>query len=874
VSTELTSVNGHEAPLDHALRYAAAGISVVPIALDGTKRPPRGRAWKHRQETIATPHEIVRAFDEPFGIAGVCGRVSGNLETLDIDDADLVKPFEAAVHEAAPGLLERLSTVATPRNDYGGRHYRYRLPSQVPGNTKLAQSELRPQFKDDGTPDIDELTDKQRLAPETLIETRGEGGYAILPGSPGQCHQTGLPYKYISGPPLTEIGVISEEEHQVLWRVARTFNRFVADAEVEKGPAYEGKGESPGDAFNHRATWDEILTPAGWTKVGNVGEVTSWRRPGKSIGVSATTGIKSSAGTELFCCFSSNAYPFDGSANGRSCTSYSKFAAYTVLNHAGSYSAAAKELVSKGFGDSPSKVKAPAKLAAKIILPTPFVPFPTASLPAPVSNYIREAARTIGCDETLVALPLLAALAGCIGTTRRIKAKNGWTAPAILWTAAVADSGQQKTPAQNAVVRLLFERQGKDIEAHQERIIEYEKSLATYERDLQQWKRDKNSLKGKPPEKPEEPICKRLLVSDSTIEAIAERLNDNPRGLLVNRDELSGWLGSFDQYRSGKGSDASHWLSCYNANVLLIDRKTTARKTIYVPRAGVSITGGIQPSILGRMLGKTHFENGLAARFALGMPPKRNKRWTDAEIGDDACEALDFTYDSLLRLEFEHDRDGKSFPRDLPLSADGKEAYIEFFNAHGREQAELDSELAALWAKLEETALRIALIVHLVRCSFDDPTLASQDAVDGQSIQTGIVIAQWFGQEGRRIYDVLTESDEQRDNRQLIERIQRLGGEASVREICRGSQRWSTSEVVEGRLNILAQGAAGSWRTLPPPKTGGHATRVFELTPELRNDTRPLNPAENGSSASVGAQESVDNASAEGGDEEDEEWTL
>jgi hypothetical protein len=183
------------------------------------------------------------------------------------------------------------------------------------------------------------------------------------------------------------------------------------------------------------------------------------------------------------------------------------------------------------------------------------------------------------------------------------------------------DSGQQKSPAQGAVTRLLYDRQGRDLEEHAEKLKEYQKQLTAYEQDLAEWKRKKGD-KGDAPEKPEEPVCKRIVLSDSTIEAVADRLNDNHRGLLLDRDELSGWLGSYDQYRGGKGSDVSHWLSCYNAKPLLIDRKTSAKKTIFVPRAAVSITGGIQPRVLARMLGKQHFENGLAARFGFAMPPQ------------------------------------------------------------------------------------------------------------------------------------------------------------------------------------------------------------------------------------------------------------
>lgn len=347
--------------------YAAAGLSVLPIKTDGTKRP-RVKEWGHLQKDIATPDEIDQLFRGMVGVAIIGGRVSGGLECLDIDAPDLVEPFEASIRELAPGLLERLPTVATPRNSYGGRHYRYRIAGDVPGNTPLARSEPRPQFNKDGTPKMDQRTGKQRIAPDVLIETRGEGGYAIAPGSPGECQESGLPYKHVAGPPLTEVPTITADEHGLLWSVARSFNRHIEERDVKGAPSKAPRdGLSPGDDFNARATWEEILEPADWQKVFPRGDVMLWRRPGKQDGASATTGIKSRSGNELFCVFSSNAHPFEG-PNGRPCSTYSKFAAFATLNHNGDMSEAAKALAAAGYGDRPKgddEGKVPAARRAK-----------------------------------------------------------------------------------------------------------------------------------------------------------------------------------------------------------------------------------------------------------------------------------------------------------------------------------------------------------------------------------------------------------------------------------------------------------------------------------------------------------------------------
>jgi hypothetical protein len=310
-------------PLEVARRFSKAGLSVVAIPPDGSKRPVT--TWAERQKRLPTDAELDRDFgDGRNGIAIICGAVSGNLETLDIDDPALVKPFEESVNALAPGLLDRLPTVATPRNDYGGRHYRYRILGAVGGNQRLARSA-------DGK--------------VVLIETRGEGGYAIAPGSPGGCHESGLPYRHVAGPPIENVPTITADEHETLLGAARSFDQHIEPAREAPQASATRDGLSPGDDYNQRASWDEILASAGWAAVHSSGDKTYWRRPGKRSGVSATSGLRSKAGNELFYVFSSNAAPFDPS------TPYSKFAAYATLNHRGDFSAAASALAAQGYGD-------------------------------------------------------------------------------------------------------------------------------------------------------------------------------------------------------------------------------------------------------------------------------------------------------------------------------------------------------------------------------------------------------------------------------------------------------------------------------------------------------------------------------------------
>lgn len=186
-----------------AEQYHGSGISILPVALDGSKRPAYG--WQEYQSRRSTEAERARWFDgpNPYGIGAIGGTVSGNLEILDFDH-DAKKTFAAfmaAVEEQARGLSLLLVVAQTPS---GGYHVWYRCPDgKIDGNKKLARTE----------------------AGRTLIETRGEGGFVVAPGSPVACHKTGKPYQCEQGDPAIDLPHLTIAEREMLLSIARSFDR-------------------------------------------------------------------------------------------------------------------------------------------------------------------------------------------------------------------------------------------------------------------------------------------------------------------------------------------------------------------------------------------------------------------------------------------------------------------------------------------------------------------------------------------------------------------------------------------------------------------------------------------------------------------------
>ncbi len=460
--------------------------------------------------------------------------------------------------------------------------------------------------------------------------------------------------------------------------------------------------------------------------------------------------------------------------------------------------------------------------------------FPVNSLPYPVNEFVEETGRAIGCDPAFVSLPLLAGLASAIGNTRRILLKPGWVEPAIVWTVTIAPSGTLKSPAQEAALEFVRRKQNAAFEQHQEAMRAYERAKLKYERDRGQKGPGQQMC-------PEEPRPERMLCSDATVEALALLLAYNPRGFLLARDELSGWLGSFDAYKSARGADAAAWLEMHHAGTVIVDRKTGDRKTIHVPRAAVSITGNIQPATLERALGREHFDSGLAARLLMAKPPLTLRVWTDESVSDQTKESVEAVFEALYELGFGADEDGRPVPIDLELTPEAKAVWIKFFNEHGQEQAALSGDLSAAWSKLEGYAARFALIVHLVREATRDSALPENGQIDVMSIEAGVRLSRWFCGEARRVYALLSESEEERDIRELVELVRAKGGRISVRELMRSKARYAHSaDCAREALGKLVAMRLGHWEPPNPSQAGGRPSEVFVLNDNDKTDKTPL----------------------------------
>jgi hypothetical protein len=445
--------------------------------------------------------------------------------------------------------------------------------------------------------------------------------------------------------------------------------------------------------------------------------------------------------------------------------------------------------------------------------PAPYVPPPLDLLPPELQNFVRTGARANDVEISFLFLPLLSEIAACIGISRSIRIKEGWAQPPILWTSVIAASGEGKDPAMQASIRpqLLHEFTFKR---------ENDENTKKYKQRLAEWEATKKSERG---ERPEPPAIKTCLMDDATLEAIACRTNDNPRGILLAKAELSHWFGSFDQYRDRTGADLARWLQLYDGILFAMDR-VTGNRSYRIANPRISIAAGVQPDTLRRILTDEYFERGLPARFLWGMPernqPRRfNKKIIPAELFARVSRLLS----RLRELKPHEDEENELLmPVFIPLSPAAERIFEDFYNEVGCIIDQSPPLMRAQWSKLIGGSARLALVGQLAH----NP---DSEEISGEIMEHACALARWFGSEDERIFSMLAETPEQREMRLFIEFVRRRGGSATVRDAMQNY--WparNDRDEAERLFNALVKKGLGKWED-SKPSGRGRPTRVFRL---------------------------------------------
>jgi hypothetical protein len=380
-----------------------------------------------------------------------------------------------------------------------------------------------------------------------------------------------------------------------------------------------------------------------------------------------------------------------------------------------------------------------------------YVPFPVDCLPKAVRDYVEDTCRSLDLKETSsVAAAALAVIGGVIGASCRIVIKRGYIETPALFVAIVNASGTGKSPAIRSCKGFL---QGKQNET----FLLYKQTKDEFETEYRRWK---NTPKDKRDNEPEEPKpAKRYIIGDITIEAVARRLEENPLGLVLIRDELAAFFGGFDAYRKSD-TDLQKWIEIFNSEPLKVDRVSDA---VAVENPSISVLGGIQTGILEKQLKERpdFLISGFGARFLFVKPPKSIIYWNDNEPDETITAGWENIIETILReRENTVNDDGRVKPLYFGITKEG----YEIIKKYQRKTAdytryETQAAVEALLRKAGMIAARLALILHVTglieRFGRMTDESGNLPPISSETITSACRLSQWFLDEGERLYTCL-----------------------------------------------------------------------------------------------------------------------
>ena len=423
-----------------------------------------------------------------------------------------------------------------------------------------------------------------------------------------------------------------------------------------------------------------------------------------------------------------------------------------------------------------------------------------------IAGLCRESAEAKNIEPVYVGINAIAAVTSVIGSAYKIELKErDWYEPAILWTCLVAESGSGKSPGLDSATEPLRTLQSEADREYDTKSEVYTTEKREYDLDYDDWKKQrKRNPMTLPPVLPFTPKMETFLVDDATLEAIAEVLENNPFGILLVKDELAGWLKSFDCYRSsGSGKDLPAWLSIHGGRMFRINRKT-GKPMIHSNNPAVSVCGGVQPMVLQRIVNENEdfFDSGLTARILFAMPPDKPAYWTEATTSDAALMNYEHIFRTLYRLRSTENAPTPEKPLIVRLSTEAKDLWVRFYNSNVGERMLLDGDMKASWAKFASYVGRLALVFHVVERIEDGGPM---EELPGETMQRAIRLVMWFKRETARILHLLrrTKCEIDFESQSVLGLIEELGGKITVRELQHRRNKYRGREGTKNATTLL-----------------------------------------------------------------------
>ena len=399
----------------------------------------------------------------------------------------------------------------------------------------------------------------------------------------------------------------------------------------------------------------------------------------------------------------------------------------------------------------------PKELKAELL---PVKPLDPEMLPDSMRDYITDIAERMDhSSPDYVAVGVMVALATLIGRKLAVMPKryDPWLVVPNLWGAVIGRPSAKKTPSLTKAMAPLHQFESVEFEKHglamgkyleQEKVAKValkanEKLLKKKIEGGKQEEGEKDFLKSLNLGPVEPPPCKRFIVNDATVEKLGELLGSNPMGVLLFRDELTGWLNTLD--KPDRASDRAFYLECWaGTGSFTYDR--IGRGTQRIESATLSLMGGIQPGklmpyLVAQKEGKG--DDGLIERFQLMVfPDPKPFEHVDRRPNEEAEQKAIQIFNKLNWLEGD-----LANPTILKFLPDAQKLFDTWYDKNQNlvRSATLSPQLESHLAKYVSLFPSLALIIHAVDSS-------PGGSIGIQSAKKALAWCEYLESHARRVY--------------------------------------------------------------------------------------------------------------------------
>jgi putative DNA primase/helicase len=322
------------------------------------------------------------------------------------------------------------------------------------------------------------------------------------------------------------------------------------------------------------------------------------------------------------------------------------------------------------------------------------------------------------------------------------------------------------------------------------------------------------------PEPPPHPVMRRCIVDDITIEALATRLEENPRGFLSVQDELTGFLRGLDQYKSGgKGNARQSYLKIWSNGAIHVDRKGS-EEPVVVPKPYLTLQGGIQPAVLSEIADGR--DDGFLDRFLFAYPKPGRGGWSYEEVSPQT----EFAYENLIGRLWDRGAetqapDGEIEPRVLSLE-EAKRLFIAEVDHLAAERwlPGFPAVLSGPWSKMDTQLAKLALILAVTRSADEN---SATEYVSGEDMRSALRLREYFKATTRKVYGQLFEANP--DDVLAHDLVTLLAG---------------TGYVYHGTISNLMKSCVSDALPESPEAAGKAIRRIAKRTPRLTVETMPI----------------------------------